>query len=117
MNLLNSRQSPRECGLLSVEHLHKNLFNVDGPYDGSEEELSDHQRVDGPQHGQRYEQLGEPRRVFSVDQPDVFVQSLVRLPTQRLDVVETAQTLQVWGGKRGNRTVKTSLVNFPNTHS
>ncbi len=86
-----------DCDLLPVEHLHEHLLDADGPYNGSEEELSDHRRADGPQHGQSYEQLGEPRRVLAVDQPDVLVQSLVRLPTQRLDVVETAQTLHVWG--------------------
>lgn len=71
-----------DCNLFTVEHLHENLLDVDGPYDWSEEELSHHQRTDGPQHGQSYEQLGEPGRVLSVDKPDVLVQSLVRLPAQ-----------------------------------
>lgn len=34
-----------------------------------------------------------------MDEPDVLVQSLVRLPTQGLDVVEAAQTLYIWGGE------------------
>lgn len=38
-----------------------------------------------------------------MDQPDVLVQSLMRLSTQRLDVVQTAQTLQIWGGEEEER--------------
>lgn len=88
-------------GLLPVEHLHEHLLDADRPYNGSEEELGDHRRANGPQHGQGDEQLGEPRRVLTVDQPHMLVQSLVRLATQRLDVVEAAQTLHIWGGRGG----------------
>lgn len=70
------------CDLLPVEHLHEHLFNVHGPYDWPEEELGHHRGSDGPQHGQGDEQLGKAGRVLAVNQADVLVQSLVRLPTQ-----------------------------------
>lgn len=90
MPLLCQRTSRQPWSLLPVEHLHEHFLNIDTAYDWFEEQLGDYRRADGPQHGEGDEQLGKAGGVLVVDQPDVFVQSLVRLPAQGLDVVEAA---------------------------